>query len=415
MTSPKRPAKKAAAKKKPGRPRGHRRTWGTIRQLPSGRFQAGYKPHKGAEHHWAPHTFRLYSEADDWLARMKADLSRGEWIDPNLALAEFEAYALEWVETRIYRSKPLRASTKYRYRYQLANYVFPEIGGLALGHIRPETIRAWYRTLSHIPPTRAATYKLVKGILTTAVEDGRIKANPCKIDGGGWHKAPERSPAIETAILAATALMPERERLWVLLACWGGMRRGELLNLRRSQIDVEMQIIHIGPTRVAVGGRFVDQEEGKTFLADRFVVLPKLIMDFVAAHLLAFIPEDPDARVFTGIRDRTKPLCVRTLYDHWHVARATVERPKGAGPLTMHDLRHSGSTIQSSHGGATTKERMDFFGWANEEMASHYDHTVDGRQAEIAQALNDRLAGSNVVNLFPGKLHGDRTAATGDA
>lgn len=409
------------SKKRPGRPRGRRRSKGTIRPLPSGRWQAGYKPHKGAKYVWAPETFRLYGEADDWLTRIYADISRGEWIDPKLALADFRTYALEWIDTRIYRGKPLRNSTKYRYRYALTNYVFDELGDLALGHIRTETIRRWRATLSHIPATQANVYKLVKGILNTAVEDGRIKSNPCKVDGGGSHKAPERTPAIETAILAATALMPERERLWVLLACWGGMRRGELLNLRRWQIDIEMQTIRIGPTRVAVGGRFVDQDEGKTDDPTRpharrrnGVVVPKLIMDFVVAHLDAFVDDDPNARVFTGIRDRSKPVCVRTLYNHWHKARATVERPEGAGPLTMHDLRHSGNTMQSSHGGATPKERMDFFGWATEEMAHHYDHTVDARQVEIAGVLNERLAGSNVVSLFPRESHGGRTAAAGD-
>jgi integrase len=405
-----------ASKKRPGRPRQTRRSWGTIRPLESGRWQAGYKPHKGAKYKWAPMTFRLYGEADEWLTKTRADLARGEWVDPNLALIEFETYALEWVRTRVTRAGgPLKAGTVDRYLRLLDNYICPEIGSIALGHLTGAEIRAWRATLAHIPATQAGAYKLVRAILTTAVNDGRIKKNPATIDGGGRYKARERVPAVETAILAATALMPERERLWVLLACWAGMRRGELLNLRRWQINVEMQTIFIGPTRVAVGGKFVDQEDGKTVLSTRFVVVPKLVMDFVVLHLAAFVDDDADARVFTGVRDRSKPVCVRTLYNHWHAARAKIERPRGAGPLTMHDLRHSGNTIQSSHGGATTKERMDFFGWAREEMAHHYDHTVDGRQVEIAARLNDRLADSNVVSLFPRGSHGDRTADAGGA
>jgi integrase len=367
-----------------------RRDFGSIRKLRSGRYQARYRPHRGAPYKTAPYTFRLRSEAAAWLDTIHADLTRGDWVDPNLSMVSFETYA-----TQVIRARVLKPGTRDRYDYQLTTYVFPEIGPIPIGRFEPETIEEWWSTLGHIPATRSGTYRLIRSIFTVAVKRGRIKANPCDIENSRY-TSPRRKPGTADEILAAMVLMPAKYRAWVLLACFAGMRRGELAGLRRRQIDVANQLIHIGPTRVAVGGRFVDQVDGKSDAADRPVVVPAVVMDAVAAHLDEHVEDGPNARVFTGVRNRSGPVCVRTLYKHWHRARATIGRPE----LTMHDLRHSGSTILSTIGGASLAERMRWGGWATPGTAMVYDHATDPRAVEIAGRVNAALEGSNVVDLF---------------
>jgi integrase len=381
-----------------------RRSWGSVRRTTSGRYQARYKPYPGADYVTAPDTFRLRSEADAYLAEQRTLLARGEWIDPALSLITVETYGAEWVETRVTRNgRPLKPSTRERYRYLLTSAIVPVLGSVTLGQLRAEQVRRWRAGLAHIPATQAAAYGLLRGILNTAVADRRLLTSPCQIVGGAEYKSAKRPVGDEIDILRAAALMPERERVWVLLACWGGMRRGELLNLRRHQIDVEMQTIRIGPTRVQAGSVWVDQEDGKTDAATRPIVLPALIMDALAYHLDHYVDADPMARIFTGVRDHSKPALVKTVYAHWHKARKAIDArgPNGEPRvLTMHDLRHSGSTIQSTRGGATTAERMEFFGWTKPDVAARYDHAVPVRAIEIAETLNDRLAETNVVDLF---------------
>lgn len=389
-----------------------RRSWGSVRPTGSGRYQARYKPYPGADYVCAPDTFRLISEADAYLAEQRTALARGEWIDPALALVSLKAYAVEWVETRVVTrsGRPLKPSTRERYRYLLHRHILAErngdgdgLGAVALGHIRPEQVRRWRAGLAHIPATQAAAYGLLRAIMATAVADGRLLRSPCQIAGGAEYKSAERPVGEEAGIIAAAALMPERERVWVLLACWGGMRRGELLNLRRHQVDVGMQTIRIGPTRVQAGSVWIDQDDGKNPAAERPIVIPALIMDVVAYHLDRFVDDDPLARVFTGVRDHTKPALVKTVYAHWHKARAAIDSRDKHGrpvPLTMHDLRHSGATIQSSRGRATTAELMSHHGWTKPEIAARYNHAVPVRAVEIAETLNERLAGTNVVDLF---------------
>ncbi len=58
--------------------------------------------------------------------------------------------------------------------------------------------------------------------------------------------------------------------------------------------------------------------------------------------------------------------------------------------LTIHDLRHTGSTL-AAQSGATLADLMLHLGHSTPAAAQRYLHTVDGRDREIAEALS-RLA-----------------------
>jgi hypothetical protein len=59
-----------------------RRQFGSVRRLPSGRWQVRY--HNGlGERVVAPDTFATKADAQRWLAVAQADLLRGTFIDPS--------------------------------------------------------------------------------------------------------------------------------------------------------------------------------------------------------------------------------------------------------------------------------------------------------------------------------------------
>src|SRR5438132_779057 len=83
----------------------------------------------------------------------------------------------------------------------------------------------------------AKCYRLLRTVLNTAVEDGLIVANPCAIKGAGVEPADERAlPSLAQVYQLADTVRPQFRAL-VLLAAFGGMRRGELLALSRRDID----------------------------------------------------------------------------------------------------------------------------------------------------------------------------------
>lgn len=57
-----------------------RRQFGSIRKLPSGKFQASFVDPSGKRQN-APDTFRSRPDASRWLSLVETDLSRGTWLD----------------------------------------------------------------------------------------------------------------------------------------------------------------------------------------------------------------------------------------------------------------------------------------------------------------------------------------------
>lgn len=75
-----------------------RHSFGTVRQLPSGRWQATYR-HEGKQF-TAPATFPNKTAAQTWLAGEQSDRTRGVWTDPRLGEVTLTDYAREWLANR---------------------------------------------------------------------------------------------------------------------------------------------------------------------------------------------------------------------------------------------------------------------------------------------------------------------------
>src|SRR6516164_9250742 len=88
------------------------RSFGSIRRLPSGRWQARYRGPDGLLRS-APRTFARKADASKWLALTQAELLSGGWIAPDAGRVPFPTYAAAWIEERPgLRPKPIQL---YRY------------------------------------------------------------------------------------------------------------------------------------------------------------------------------------------------------------------------------------------------------------------------------------------------------------
>jgi hypothetical protein len=59
-----------------------RRSFGTVRQLPSGRWQARYRDHMSNRMISAPNRFLTKVDAARWLSSIETDMARGQWVQP---------------------------------------------------------------------------------------------------------------------------------------------------------------------------------------------------------------------------------------------------------------------------------------------------------------------------------------------
>ena len=206
-----------------------KRRFGRVRHLPSGRWQARY-PGPDGQDHTAPNTFPTKRDAERWLSIKEADIHRGDWLDPAAATIPFAEYASEWTEDR-----ELAPKTAQLYELLLRRHLNPTFGQMAIGDIKEETVRKWRAARlkagpsskpSFGPVTVAKAYRLLRAVLNTAVNDKRIKENPCQIDGADKESSPERPVLSVAEVYRLADAVPPRYRALVLLATFGNMRWG---------------------------------------------------------------------------------------------------------------------------------------------------------------------------------------------
>ena len=175
--------------------------------------------------------------------------------------------------------------------------------------------------------------------MRAAVVDGLILTSPCKINGAGLN-APRNDPSPRLPRSRPWKRpCPSISRLIVPLATWCQLRRGELLGLRRSDIDPLHAVISIEQSRTfSMDGTSIVKSP-KTASGVRQIAMPKHFLPKVAEHLDRFTESGRDAYVFRGRGG--KSLSRDSLQADWERARLTV----GRRDLSLHDLRHTGLTL----------------------------------------------------------------------
>ena len=196
-------------------------------------------------------SFRTRRDAERYEREQRAAFDRGNWIDPRLASQPFEQYADRWLAERT----DLRPRTRELCGSLLRRHLLPGFGELHLGKISPSAVRSWNAALAQrYPVTAAKGYRLLSGILSTAVADELIARNPCVVKGASQERSPERPMLSIAEVDALTAAMPEPWRIAVELAAWCHLRL-EVLGLERRDVDVLHRRIHVERTANDVGGR----------------------------------------------------------------------------------------------------------------------------------------------------------------
>lgn len=366
-----------------------KRDFGTIRKRSNGRFQAYYMgPDQGF--HRAPSTFQAKADAEGWLAAERRLIQNDEWSPAKSRRAKvrrateaFGPYAEAWLEHR-----DIKPRTRALYRRQLDRFLLPAFGDMSLRDITPAVVRVWHSELDPKTPTqRAHVYGLLRAIMSTAVADEVILANPCRVRGAGTSKrARSVEPASLDELKVLMAELPARYGALVLLGAWCGLRFGELAELRRRDLDLRAGLVRIERAVVRVTGE-ASVGDPKSEAGRRTVAIPPHLIPILEAHLKEFVLPGRDALLFPAVKSPTTQVHPNTVYRHWYRARAAAGRPD----LRIHDLRHTGAVL-AAQTGATLAELMARIGHSTPQAALRYQHAARGRDAEIAAKLSE-LAG----------------------
>ena len=409
--------------------RANKRSFGSIRRLPSRRYQARYTSPLG-EVVSAPTTFTARIDAEAWLIQERTGVEEPQvWQPPKermelqrraaeaKRLPSLRSYAEQWLEQRRNsKGEPLRALTRDKYESSLRVHVYPTFGDKPLDQISRIDVRSWHAGLDAGASARAHAYSTLRAILNTAVLDDELLArNPVYIRGAGVRGGRKfLKPASLDELEDMVAAMPERRKLLLLLATWCALRSGELRELRRSDItlgrdhdgsafgwvDVARGVVRARTGETTHGQRTAHVVGApKTSAGVRTVSIPAFLLPVVREHLLQHAGPGEHGLLFPSDRDPTAHLSETTMNGrpasldaNGHVIRAgfgwrEARRRAGRPDLDLHDLRHTGASLAGEEG-ASMAELMYRLGHSTPSMAMRYQHSSLDRD----RALSDRLS-----------------------
>lgn len=379
-------------------------SWGAIRKLPSGRYQASYVGPDGTRYP-APRTYDSKDDARTWLAARRVEIQRGEWQSPadaaeraaaaaKIAEAEvFATYATTWISQRASsKGQPLRPKTRAEYERQLAKGL-STFASDRLVAITPARVRAWHAERMQTGATAAgAEARLLRAILNTAVLDGILSRNPVPGNLTKSQTGVKHRPPTLDELGAMLDTVGDFYRLPILLAAYGGLRLSEWRALRRRDLTSEQGriIVNVDRAAVYVAGQGWHIGPPKSAEGVRAVTLPAALTPDVERHLVEYVGPFPDDLVFPPA-GASEFLHDRQFNEAWNRARDAAGVRKRTGPTTYrsevreHDLRAFAGTMHA-RSGATLRETMAFLGHSTTTAAMAYQ-ALTGRDADLADRM----------------------------
>jgi len=356
-----------------------RRRFGSVRRLPSGRWQARYRDAAG-NRYGAPSTFATKGDAHRWLSAAETDMSRGDWYDPRLGDLGFGEWAERWMATK---APTLGPATRDLYGYLLRKHVVPRFGAMAVGRITAAEVQAWLADLhrtSLSPNTVAKAYRCLSGAMDGAVDAGLIARSPCTLRGAGTERHAEMRIATPEQVAELAAAAGPRWEALVFTAAYTGLRWGELAGLRRRDVDLERKLVTVSRKLAEVNGQ-LSFGPPKTAAGKRTIGMPSFVARSLAVHIDLYALPGAEGLVFPSADGQ--PMRRSNFRRRvWEPATAEV----GMSGLRFHDLRHTAATLAAASG-TSLKALMARIGHASAAAALRYQHVIDGQDAEIVRYL----------------------------
>lgn len=362
--------------------RGRKRRFGAVRQLPSGRWQIRYPDPETKALRSGERTFPTKRDAEITLSAIEADMVRGTWVDPDRGKVRLRDYAEAWFRERDYAS-----TTRGRNGGVLRLHILPKLGDLAIGEIDTARVRSWRAGLLEAgvgEATVVKAYQILRAMLNTAVDDGVIQRNPCRIKGAGVTKSAERPILTVDEVFAIAEAIEGRYRAMVLLAAFTGLRFGELAALQRRDVELEERYIRVQRAQAEPQSGKLEIKTPKSAAGIRTVSFPASLVPELREHLRIFGEDGRTGLLFVG------PRGGRLRRNNFHGVWAAALRTAGIKDVHFHDLRHTGNSLAAT-GGATTRELMSRMGHSTVRAALIYQHLVGGRDRQIADHVDQQI------------------------
>jgi integrase len=322
----------------------------------------------------------------------------------------------QWFKTWLfeYKVNEIRPSTLSKYEGLYRNYIKnTQIGMIKLKDLKASNLQAYYNLLTRdknkTPDTIKTLNKVIKAALTQATAEQYIFLNPCN------HVIlPKIAPKSEIQIFTLDeqlkfieAIQDHRQRLVFLLGLGTGLRIGELLGLKWSDIDlVEMEltvrrtlkrvsIIDLKSGTKAEGSKTkIIEQLPKTEYSARTVPIPSTLVKELKKHKMIHNKEKLEAKDLYVNNDLLFPNEIGEPTDERSLTRSYERILKRAGieHKKFHCLRHTFATRLFERE-VPLKTVSILLGHSDIKItADIYTHVMPSEKIKAVDKLNDLFA-----------------------
>jgi integrase len=297
----------------------------------------------------------------------------------------------EWLETD--HKNHIAYSTFIRYRSLARNHINPLLGHYLLQELTPRLL-TWLLNEMKTNGQGARSQQQARALLSIALnaaeEQELIDANPVRKVRNPQNREGQINPL---ALEDVRRLLKTYEgtylslRLHIALIC--GLRQGEALGLRWSDIDNQRGIIRVATQIQKIEGKY-QFTDLKTHRSRRTIVLGGETQRVIESHLRLISKYKENAGLswqeldLVFPREDGTPRSPKTDYAQWQGALKLC----GIAPRRLHDARHTAATLMYSQSiGIETISRA--LGHSSSAITSRlYVHSAEEPLRNAAEVLN---------------------------
>jgi integrase len=291
-------------------------------------------------------------EAQNELARVISQVTNGTFVDPTKAT--LSDYLKDWIG-QAEDKKSISLKTAELYRGLIENQINPHLGSVLLQKLRPSHIAAWHATLLSDGRRNGGALS-ARSILNAHRVLGKALADAVRHEALLRNVAAAVSPPKVTAADITILTSDQVQRVLdgmrdtpifaqVVVLLGTGMRRGELLGLRWSDLDLELARLRIERS-IEVTKAGLRIKSPKTKAGRRIISLPASAVEALRQYRKERLEEriglglgklPDDAFVFGNVDDDVQPRDPTRISQDWK----RFVRAHGLPRVTLHALRHT--------------------------------------------------------------------------
>jgi integrase len=354
-----------------------------------------------------------YREAREKLSDLQRDRDMG--ISSAADNLTVERYLLQWLDT--YARPNLRYTTVRAYESHIRNHLIPEFGDkLPLRSLSPDHVQRLLNKMvssGRAPMTVRHVLAVLKRALRQAERSRLIYYNPAsQVTPPKIPRSKGQAFTEEQIYIFLTYCRRNDARYPLYLLCLStGLRIGEALALRWSDIDFNNRLLRVRSSLQPTGESSRERVEPKTPYSYRTVPLPAALISVLLEH-------EASQRLQRGAagdewRNLDYIFTTRTggPLGHNNVGKAfrrSITRC-GLPHLRIHDMRHTYASLLLSKG-VDIKTVSDMLGHSTIRITFDlYAHTYEGRLGEVGDVMDNFLQGGD-AGEEEGEEEGDKSS-----